>query len=208
MINDIKKFLNEEQDPKAVEKISEKVNDLLTNGESVEYIAVQNKPAINISSDSVVLTNKRILFFRSKSFGLVTDFKDYLWKDVAESHISEAILGSTFTMTAITGFIETIDYIPKSQARKLYQYAQGKEEEMIEYRRQKELEEKRATAGGITVNTQNEKPEEPQKPQEVKPEVTAEDPMETLMKLKAFLDNDLISLEDYETKKKEILERM
>ncbi|OJX30939.1 MAG: hypothetical protein BGO86_01450 [Chryseobacterium sp. 36-9] len=207
-MNNLKKFLNEEQDPKAIEKIIEKVNDLLTNGESVEYIAVQNKPAINISPDSIVLTNKRILFFRSKSFGLVTDFKDYLWKDVAESHISEAILGSTFTMTAITGFIETIDYIPKSQARKLYQYAQGKEEEMIEYRRQKELEEKRATAGGITVNTQNEKPEEPQKPQEVKPEVTAEDPMETLMKLKAFLDNDLISLEDYETKKKEILERM
>ncbi len=208
MINDIKKFLNEDQDPKAVEKISEKVNDLLTNGETVEYIAVQNKPAINISPDSIVLTNKRILFFRSKSFGLVTDFNDYLWKDVAESHISEAILGSTFTMTAITGFIEAIDYIPKSQARKLYQYAQGKEEEMIEYRRQKELEEKRATAGGITVNTQNEKPEEPQKPQEVKPEVPAEDPMETLMKLKAFLDNDLISLEDYEAKKKEILERM
>lgn len=208
MINDIKKFLNEDQDPKAVEKISEKVNDLLTNGETVEYIAVQNKPAINISPDSIVLTNKRILFFRSKSFGLVTDFNDYLWKDVAESHISEAILGSTFTMTAITGFIETIDYIPKSQARKLYQYAQGKEEEMIEYRRQKELEEKRATAGGITVNTQNEKPEEPQKPQEVKPEVPTEDPMETLMKLKAFLDNDLISLEDYETKKKEILNRM
>ncbi|WP_051230687.1 PH domain-containing protein [Epilithonimonas caeni] len=208
MINNLKKFLNEEQDPKAIEKIIEKVNDLLTNGESVEYIAVQNKPAINISPDSIVLTNKRILFFRSKSFGLVTDFKDYLWKDVAESHISEAILGSTFTMTAVTGFIETIDYIPKSQARKLYQYAQGKEEEMIEYRRQKELEEKRATAGGITVNTQNEKPEEPQKPQEVKPEVAAEGPMETLMKLKAFLENDLISLEDYETKKKEILERM
>jgi len=208
MINDIKKFLNEDQDPKAVEKISEKVNDLLTNGETVEYIAVQNKPAINISPDSIVLTNKRILFFRSKSFGLVTDFNDYLWKDVAESHISEAILGSTFTMTTITGFIETIDYIPKSQARKLYQYAQGKEEEMIEYRRQKELEEKRATAGRITVNTQNEKPEEPQKPQEVKPEAPAEDPMETLMKLKAFLDNDLISLEDYESKKKEILQRM
>ncbi|WP_333852174.1 PH domain-containing protein [Epilithonimonas sp.] len=137
MINNLKKYLNEEQYPKAVEKIIEKVNDLLTNGETVEYIAVQNKPAINISPDSIVLTNKRILFFRSKSFGLVTDFNDYLWKDVAESHISEAILGSTFTMTAITGFIETIDYIPKSQARKLYQYAQGKEEEMIEYRREK-----------------------------------------------------------------------
>lgn len=206
MINDIKKFLNEDQDPKAVEKISEKVNDLLTNGETVEYIAVQNKPAINISPDSVVLTNKRILFFRSKSFGLITDFQDYLWKDVAESHISEAILGSTFKMTAISGFIETIDYLPKSQARKLYQYAQSKEEEMIEYRREKELEEKRAVAGGITVNTQNEQSEEQKK--ESQPQVTAEDPMETLMKLKAFLDNDLISIEDYETKKKEILNRM
>jgi len=208
MINDIKKFLNEDQDPKAVEKISEKVNDLLTNGETVEYIAVQNKPAINISPDSIVLTNKRILFFRSKSFGLVTDFNDYLWKDVAESHISEAILGSTFTMTAVTGYIETIDYIPKSQARKLYQYAQGKEEQMIEYRREKELEERRAASGGIVVNTQNENLEKPAEPQEAKSETPAEDPMETLLKLKAFLDNDLISLEDYETKKKEILSRM
>lgn len=206
MINDIKKFLNEDQDPKAVDKISEKVNDLLTNGETVEYIAVQNKPAINISPDSVVLTNKRILFFRSKSFGLITDFQDYLWKDVAESHISEAILGSTFKMTAISGFIEIIDYLPKSQARKLYQYAQSKEEEMIEYRREKELEEKRAVAGGITVNTQNEQSKEQKT--ESQPQVTAEDPMETLMKLKAFLDNDLISIEDYETKKKEILNRM
>ena len=202
MINNLKKYLNEEQDPKSVEKIIEKVNDLLTNGENLEYIAVQNKPAINISPDSIVLTNKRIIFFRSKSFGLITDFQDYLWKDVGESHISEAILGSTFKMTAVSGFVETIDYIPKSQARKLYQYAQAKEEEMIEYRRQKELEDKRATSGGITVNTQPELKEEPKK------EAPSEDPMETLMKLKAYLDNDLITAEDYETKKKEILNRM
>ena len=206
MINNLKKYLNEDQDPKAVEKILEKVTDLLTNGENVEYIAVQNKPAINISPDSIVLTNKRILFFRSKSFGLITDFQDYLWKDVAESHISEAILVSTFKMTAVSGFIETIDYIPKSQARKLYQYAQSKEEEMIEYRREKELEEKRASAGGFTINTQNEKPEEPKVP--TQPQAPTEDPMETLMKLKAFLENNLISVEDYETKKKEILSRM
>lgn len=203
MINNLKKYLNEEQDPKSVEKIIEKVNDLLTGGENIEYVAVQNKPTINISPDSIVLTNKRIIFFRSKTFGLVTDFQDYLWKDVGESHISEAILGSTFKMTAISGFVETIDYIPKSQARKLYQYAQAKEEEMIEYRRQKELEDKRATSGGITVNTQPE-----QQTVEPKQEITTEDPMETLLKLKAFLDNELISVEDYETKKKEILERM
>ena len=201
MIDNLKKYLNEEQDPKSVERILEKVSDLLTNSETIEYIAVQNKPAINISPDSIVLTNKRIIFFRSKSFGLITDFQDYLWKDVAESHISEAILGSTFKMTAVSGFVETIDYIPKSQARKLYQYAQAKEEEMIEYRRQKELEDKRATSGGITVNT-------PELKEEPKKDTPTEDPMETLMKLKAYLDNDLITAEDYETKKKEILKRM
>ena len=201
MIDNLKKYLNEEQDPKSVERILEKVSDLLTNSETIEYIAVQSKPAINISPDSIVLTNKRIIFFRSKSFGLITDFQDYLWKDVAESHISEAILGSTFKMTAVSGFVETIDYIPKSQARKLYQYAQAKEEEMIEYRRQKELEDKRATSGGITVNT-------PELKEEPKKDTTTDDPMETLMKLKAYLDNDLITAEDYETKKKEILNRM
>ncbi len=201
MIDNLKKYLNEEQDPKSVERILEKVSDLLTNSETIEYIAVQNKPAINISPDSIVLTNKRIIFFRSKSFGLITDFQDYLWKDVGESHISEAILGSTFKMTAVSGFVETIDYIPKSQARKLYQYAQAKEEEMIEYRRQKELEDKRATSGGITVNT-------PELKEEPKKDTPTEDPMETLMKLKAYLDNDLITAEDYETKKKEILNRM
>lgn len=201
MIDNLKKYLNEEQDPKSVERILEKVSDLLTNSETIEYIAVQNKPAINISPDSIVLTNKRMIFFRSKSFGLITDFQDYLWKDVAESHISEAILGSTFKMTAVSGFVETIDYIPKSQARKLYQYAQAKEEEMIEYRRQKELEDKRGTSGGITVNT-------PELKEEPKKDTTTEDPMETLMKLKAYLDNDLITAEDYETKKKEILNRM
>lgn len=201
MIDNLKKYLNEEQDPKSVERILEKVSDLLTNSETIEYIAVQNKPAINISPDSIVLTNKRIISFRSKSFGLITDFQDYLWKDVGESHISEAILGSTFKMTAVSGFVETIDYIPKSQARKLYQYAEAKEEEMIEYRRQKELEDKRATSGGITVNT-------PELKEEPKKDTTTEDPMETLMKLKAYLDNDLITAEDYETKKKEILNRM
>lgn len=73
---------------------------------------------------------------------------------------------------------------------------------MTEYRREKELEDKRAVAGGITLNTKTEEIQEP------KPQIPAEDPMQTLMKLKAYLDNDLISAEDYETKKKEILARM
>ena len=70
------------------------------------------------------------------------EFQDYLWKDISDCHMSEGILGATFKIKTTKGQINMIDYLPKSQARKLYQYAQGKEEEMIEFRRQKELEEK------------------------------------------------------------------
>ncbi len=45
MIDNIKKFLNEEQDPKAIEKITSKLNDLLMKNEEIGYIAVQkNRP--------------------------------------------------------------------------------------------------------------------------------------------------------------------
>ena len=48
-MSNLKSLLNEDQDQRAVEKIVEKVNGILTNGELIEYIAVQKKPAINLS---------------------------------------------------------------------------------------------------------------------------------------------------------------
>ncbi len=41
MKDQIKKFLNEEQDPKAIEKITSKLNDLLMKNEEIGCIAVQ-----------------------------------------------------------------------------------------------------------------------------------------------------------------------
>ena len=203
MINDLKKFLNEEQDPKAVEKILEKVNGLLTMNGSVEYIAVQKKPAINLSPDCIAVTNKRLIFCRPKTFGLAMEFQDYLWKDIADCHMSEGILGATFKVKTVTGLINMLDYLPKNQARKLYQFSQAREEEMIEFRRQKQLEEARAAAGGgIVVTTA-------MPSQEIPKTVTeAEDPFAVLQKLKSLLENNLINQEEFDTKKKEILERM
>lgn len=204
MRNDLKRFLNEEQDPKAVEKVLEKVNGLLTNGEMIEYIAVQKKPALNISPDCIALTNKRIIFCRPRNFGLSMDFQDYIWKEVIDCHIQENIMGATFMIKTLEGGNNSVDFLPKIQARKIYQFAQGKEEEMTEFRRRRDLEEKRVMAGGgITVNTTV-----PTSPNEIIKEEKKEDPLEILQKLKSLLDHQLISLEDYETKKKEILARM
>ena len=200
MIDDLKKFLNEEQDPKAVEKLLVKVNGLLTSGEQVEYIGVQKKPALNLSPDCIALTNKRIIFCRPKNLGLSMDFQDYAWKDILDCHMKEGIMGATFSMKTIKGHLNMLDYLPKAQARKLYQFAQQKEEEMVVFRREHDLETKRAIAGGgITVNaalpiSQNSEPKE--------------DPLETLQKLKKLLESEIISQTEFDTKKTEILSKM
>ncbi|MCR5860743.1 PH domain-containing protein [Flavobacterium sp. J372] len=119
----IKSFLNEEQDPKAIEKITNKLNDLLMRNEEVGYIGVQKKPAINVFPDSIVLTNKRIIMCKPKNLGLSMDFTDYPWENVGATFVKENILGSEFSFTTNTDITISIDYLPKTQARKIYTFA-------------------------------------------------------------------------------------
>ncbi len=119
----IKNFLNEEQDPKAIEKIAAKLNDLLMRNEEVGYIGVQKKPAINVFPDSIVLTDKRIIMCKPKNLGLSMDFTDYPWTQVAATFVKENILGSEFSFTTNTDITVTIDYLPKIQARKINTFA-------------------------------------------------------------------------------------
>ncbi len=123
MIDNLKKILNEDQDPKAIEKITSKLNNLLMSNEEVGYIAVQKKPAVTIFPDSVVVTNKRIILCKPKNLGLSMEFVDYDWDDVAGTFVKEGILGADFTFSTKSDLTHTVDYLPKNQARKLYTYA-------------------------------------------------------------------------------------
>lgn len=206
----LKQFLNEEQDPKAVEKLLERINGLLTSQEVVEYIAVQKKPALNLSPDCIALTNRRIIFCRPKSFGLSMDFQDYSWVDVADCHIKEGILGATFMMRTTKNLTNMMDYLPKTQARKLYQFAQEIEEQMRNVRREKDLEIRRASAGGgVTVNNTTPIITTPQQFQQSQPLlIENEDPFALLQKLKGLMENGIISSEEFENKKNEVLSRV
>ena len=123
MKDQIKKFLNEDQDPKAIEKITSKLQDLLMKNEEVGYIGVQKKPAITVFPDSIVVTNKRIIMCRPKNLGLSMDFVDYDWDDITGTFVKENILGSEFSFATKSELTISIDYIPKNQARKLYTFA-------------------------------------------------------------------------------------
>ncbi|MES2812462.1 MAG: PH domain-containing protein [Bacteroidota bacterium] len=123
MIDNLKKILNEDQDPKAIEKITAKLENLLMSNEEVGYIAVQKKPAVNIFPDSIVVTNKRIILCKPKNLGLSMEFIDFNWDEISGTFVKEGLLGSDFTFSTKTELTHAVDYLPKNQARKLYTYA-------------------------------------------------------------------------------------
>lgn len=197
----IKELVTEEQDPKVIEKVLPKVQEYCTSNEEVKYIAVQKKTlGVNFSPDCIALTNKRIILIRPKSFGLSLDFKDFSWMNVADVHMKEGVFAATITIKTTSGQGDSMEDIPKAQARKLYRFAQEMEETKKEERRQRDLEDKRAQAGGgITINTPS-----------AQPVATApvEDPMEKLTKLKSMLDMGILTQAEFDAKKADILSKM
>jgi ribosomal protein S19 len=193
-------LLGDEQDPGVVEKVSKKAKELLTKGEQIEYIGVQKKPLITIAPDAILLTNKRFMIVRPKMLGMT--FEDHVWREVSNIHMSEQMLTATISCVIVGGKKLEIDSIPKRQARRIYAYAQEVEERMHEERRARDMEEKRAAAGGIVIQSPVGMPMQQNAP------LVADDPMAVLGKLKKMLDAGLIESNEYEAKKAEILGRM
>jgi len=215
MIN-IDRFLADEQDPKAVEKVAGKLNDLLTSGEEILYLAVQKKPAVNILPDCIAISNKRIFYCSPSNLGLTMNFKDISWKNIKEVSFKEGLLGSKFICVPQSGENIVTDFIPKVQVRKLHQAANQQLEEYKEMLRQQKLEENRASASSFNMPTPAATPviELPIEEAIIIPETpvietSKEDEIEQkLVKLKTLYDKQLITREEYEHKKAAILDSM
>ena len=199
MKDQIKKFLNEEQDPKAIEKITSKLSDLLMKNEEIGYIAVQKKPAITVFPDSIVMTNKRIIICKPKNLGLSMDFIDFTWDEIEGTFVKENILGSEFSFTTKTEMQVSIDYIPKIQARKIFTFAKEQLDIL-----------KNSSSSEIPNPHENEFHVEVLEEVEIQEgnQLSKEDLFEKLQNYKRLLDNELISQVEYDTYKKEILSLM
>ncbi|MBP1225773.1 PH domain-containing protein [Flavobacterium sp. 1355] len=234
MKEQFKKFLNEEQDPKAIEKITSKLSDLLMRGEEVGYIAVQKKPAITVFPDSIVLTNKRIIICKPKNLGLSMDFTDYTWDEIVGTFVKENILGSEFSFSTKTDIQASIDYIPKIQARKIFTYAKEQldilknpvatatpiveevQAEDIEESEIEEVETEEVTnfaeilpAAPVYETYEQIQPQAPAPTGDRKlSELSKEELFDKLQNYKKLLDNGLIMQGEYDAFKKEILSYM
>lgn len=237
MKEQFKKFLNEEQDPKAIEKIASKLSDLLMKNEEIGYIAVQKKPALTVLPDSIVMTNKRIIICQPKNLGLSMNFIDYTWDEIEGTFVKENILGSEFSFTTRTNMEVSIDYIPKIQARKIFTYAKeqldilkvgsvlnatmmdevpvSQIEEEVEIIEEMETEEVTSFAEIMPVSQPNfiaenqEFEDVPSTPKDKSLSDLSQDELfEKLQNYKKLLDNGLILQGEYDAFKKEILSHM
>lgn len=219
----IDKFLYDQQDMKAVEKVYSRLQELLPAGEETLYIATQKKPLVNILPDTIAVTNRRVLFFTPANLGLSLKFVDFTWKDIADVSMKEEIIGAVFTVKTTKGAEMGVDYLPKVQARKLYQFSQQcREEERKRLERQEghiinipSGSQQQQPAAPVTPVTPPPAPEPvvmtPPTPAPVAPpapEPVVEKPdelTEKLKKLKTLFDNGLISQEEYNQKKLDLL---
>ena len=220
MIDNLKKILNEDQDPKAIEKITSKLENLLMSNEEVGYIAVQKKPAITVFPDSIVVTNKRIILCKPKNLGLSMEFMDYDWDDIAGTFVKEGFLGSDFSFSTKTNLTHTVEYLPKNQARKLYTYAKeqldilkngGVSENINSFSNLTDEVEEFPTEevihfAEIIPTVQDTELEEPIPSHEKKlSEFTKDELFDKLNNYKKLLDNGLILQGEYDKLKNEIL---
>ena len=216
MNEQLKKFLNEEQDPKAIEKVMSKLSDLLMKNEEIGYIAVQKKPAITVLPDSIVVTNKRIIICQPKNLGLSMNFTDYSWDEIESTFVKEGILGSDFSFVTKTANSVTIEYIPKVQARKMYAFAK----EQIDGLKGglgsnttssvEEVETEDVSSFAEIIPTQSPSFSEYRIMDTDKPlnELSSDELFYKLQNYKKLLDNGLILQGEYDALKKEILSNM
>ena len=217
-------FSNEEQDPKMIEKICTRMNDLLSSDEKLLYIAVQKKPAVNLAPDSIAITDKRLFLFCPKSFGFLLDFEEYPWRNIVTIKTKETFFGADFLFETLDSIEVKVNYLPKQQARKLYQLAQQQKENDkapkvdSEIIMDKEICEEKTEPESFSHEEvlPNESVElveaveiiNPQETQEFFNVQEIEDPIAALQKLKYLLNNGLITQQDFDNKKASILARM
>ncbi len=204
VVSSLSNFAGEGQDTSMVAKLLDRVQQICMSHEKPLYMAIQQRPIANFSPDAVVLTTHRLMMVHQKILGRM-NFADFPWRDVRDVHVQENVMSATISFVSMHGQRHSIDWLPKEQARKVYRIAQEQEENAHKSRRDMYLEEQRAGAAQTVVNTTVQAIPQPIVTQAANME---SDPVRKLQQLKQMLDADLITQDEYNAKKSELLAQM
>lgn len=193
-------------DPGAgLEKAMADLNAVLVPGERLEAMAVQRRLfALAHRRVIVAATSGRLI---GMSRGLLGGFKleDTRWQDLKDVHLKAGIFGSDLTIDAMASQDlavqegsaggQTFHGLRKADAEQVYRVCQANGQAWREKRRQRELEEMRAKAGGVQIGS----------PAAAAIGASDEDPAERLERAREMLTKGLISDSEYEAIKARVL---
>jgi hypothetical protein len=173
------------QDPEAARRALSRIEELLTDRETIHYLAMEHRAVMNFSPACLVLTNRRFILHKAGLLGQA-DLQDHPWRALADAHLREGMLSATLTLELVDGSAMGIEHLPKTQARRAYAMCQQMQE----------------TAGAAPTHHTN-------PPTVVSSPSSGEgDPVERLRQLKQMIEDGLITDEEYQAKKSEVLRRM
>jgi hypothetical protein len=141
---------------KRIGKAGVKLNETLMQSETLLATGIQQRSLALFSRRKVVgITDSRIIVISRGIFGGFS-MRDFQWKDLRDAQISENVLsgicGSNLTFHGVNESF-FVPGVENDAAMLIYQKAQSEEQAWEEKRRVRDLEEKRAMAGGVIVNS-------------------------------------------------------
>ena len=195
---------------KRIEKAFINLRDILMNDESILVEGIDKRIfALFNRRQAFAITNSRVIKLERPLLG---GYKmiDFQWKDLKDAQISEnvfrSICGSTLSFESQD--MKLVVYPDSKISSKAYKIAQQQEQAWEEKRRIRNMEEKRAEAGGIMIGQSNNQPSLTSKFSEGKDiQYNTDQISEELLKLKDLLDKGILSDAEFQEMKSKILSR-
>lgn len=185
------------------EKAFERLSSTLMESEVLQAEAIQHRVFALFKRRALVgITNSRVIMIQR---GILGGFRmlDIQWKDLEDVRIEENVLaylcGSNLQFKHGNASVSqlTISGVPSETATVIYSKAQSQEQAWEEKRRVRRMEEVRAAAGGVTVNTPA---------QQASPSLIGGNRMlEEITKAKGMLDAGIINDAEFQEMKSKIL---
>ena len=115
-------FENDGQDEDAMFDTYNRACDVCSPGETIYYIALQNKRFSKSRPDGLIATDRRLIMIRHKLAS--TELSDFLWSDISSIKMRDTKGGSAISfLHSVEGKVEVED-IPREQVVKLFQVGQ------------------------------------------------------------------------------------
>lgn len=180
-------------------KAFSRLDDSLMNDEGLIVKGTDARPFALFSRRKIVgITNSRVIVIER---GLLGGFKmkDFQWKNLGDCQLSENVFsqfcGSNLTFATEYGSVEV--HPSYKEASEIYKYSQSEEQAWEEKRRVRDMEEKRAQAGGITINSGQTSGTESQS-------LSISD---EILKLKKMMDDGVLSDSEFQEMKSKLLSK-